>query len=629
MKQRDAILKIVERTLHAIVLCLATMIVFVGAGGCDTSSPRGQIPGVLQSAPPLEEFDGNNNYRPYYRTAEMNTPRYLHQAIAHSGGLIWVFGGSDERGLSALDSVEFYDQSTFDDDVPPLESITGLWIDTNIEGDPITFINGARLLFTATEIGNSDILLIGGTTNLLTGLIHARAEAFEPSERLFRLVEGEMREPRFRHTSTVLSTGGVLIAGGQAFTTVTVIDEEIPEGQPGRERQETRFPSTSTCEWFLPTDDAFDYVRLLDNEAELTTLQTRRGRSDHAFGRLAGPDNILNGPDDMFFVTAGLQTLSAVSGLAPQNKMPGGGGFDLMTSVEVFDAGTNIFTLIASVRLTDGRLDKPYAINLGQFNDFTIDGVLGMGNSVLVTHGNVGGGCPINQFTDQLFLATYTPGAGPAQGIRFFESREDIFFSHIQHAEYIPPGGAPIAGVQVARCATNPVPMPRFVEPLVQGVDRQQTWVFSLAGVDIFGPPCSYNHSSAAMLAGCVFDPFFNVPVALVNNLDPRNLGNARRANPQNFLGIVGAWFTMDGHIDGTIDSWGGVSADRWAENRGLQRAYTVCTPLAGVDGRLGSFDDRILLTGGGRSYQSQGGEPTTPSAELFLPPGSSAFNRD
>jgi hypothetical protein len=103
---------------------------------------------------------------------------------------------------------------------------------------------------------------------------------------------------------------------------------------------------------------------------------------------------------------------------------------------------------------------------------------------------------------------------------------------------------------------------------------------------------------------------------------------NARRANPQNFLGVVGAWFTMDSYIDETLASWGTtLSEARWAANKGQARAYVVCTPLAGVDGRVGSFDDRILLVGGGRGYQSQGGEPTSPSAEIFLPPGTSAFN--
>ena len=60
--------------------------------------------------------------------------------------------------------------------------------------------------------------------------------------------------------------------------------------------------------------------------------------------------------------------------------------------------------------------DLEATVNLGQFNDFTPDGVLGMGNAVLVTHGNVGGGCPVTPLIDQVFMASFTPGAGPALG---------------------------------------------------------------------------------------------------------------------------------------------------------------------------------------------------------------------
>ena len=37
--------------------------------------------------------------------------------------------------------------------------------------------------------------------------------------------------------------------------------------------------------------------------------------------------------------------------------------------------------------------------------------------------------------------------------------------------------------------------------------------------------------------------------------------------------------------------------------------------------GKLNSFDDRILITGGGGSFPS-GGAPTAPSTIVFLPPG-------
>ena len=100
-------LKACERVLYGVVCGLCALILLISIGGCDTGTPKTQIPGVLQSAPPLAEFDANNNYVPYYRTGEMNTPRYMHRAIAHSSGLIWALGGSDERGLSSLEITSF------------------------------------------------------------------------------------------------------------------------------------------------------------------------------------------------------------------------------------------------------------------------------------------------------------------------------------------------------------------------------------------------------------------------------------------------------------------------------------------------------------------------------------------
>jgi len=123
------------------------------------------------------------------------------------------------------------------------------------------------------------------------------------------------------------------------------------------------------------------------------------------------------------------------------------------------------------------------------------------------------------------------------------------------------------------------------------------------------------------MVAGCVFDPFFDVGAALERDASPRDLRFARQANPENSLGIVGAWLTIDGNVDGNVESWGTTPADEWPQSRGRSRVYTVLTPLAGVDGRLGTLDDRVLLIGGGTQYARQGGEPTSPSAEILLPP--------
>ena len=640
----------IEKALYGLVSCLCGLIIVTASGGCDLGTPTSSISNLLQSAPPLEEFDENNNYVPYKQTSELNTPRYMHEGKTHTGGLAFVIGGSDERGLSSLDSIEFFDQSTFDQNAPVVETETGLWVDSDIEGNPIVMLSGPRILHTITELPTGRFLIIGGTTNLAAGEVVARAEIFDPNTRQSTFVEGEMVQARFRHRVDVLPNGNLIVTGGQTLTNVTVVNPNVKPGTPGAETQEARYPSTRNIEVFSPNDSAFLPLTLRNSDASPSRLASQRGRADHAVARLAGPDDILRGSDDMYIITAGLETLSATSGLAPDTKFPGSvgrGEADGKTSIEIFDPGTNICSLISSVKLDDARVERAYAVNLGKYNDRTPDGILGMGNSILITHGNSDGTCPTTPLVDQVFFAYYQPGAGPARGIRFFEVREDVYLSHIQNMEY--PGPlAPARGDQIARCGTNPVSLPRkFVDADHPSVEKQ-SWIFSLAGVDVFPTPtgCAFNHNSPAMVAGSVFDPFFNITANLTNNLPPRDLRNERRGNPLNRLGIVGAWFTIDGNItssgpmrvitaddaDGMSDdilSWGTTPQNRWPENKGLERVYTTCLQIGGVDGIIGSYDDRILLAGGGKSFGAFGGEPTAPSAEVFLPPGNSDFNED
>ena len=623
----------IEKALYGLVCCLCGLIIVTASGGCDLGTPRSRISNLLQSAPPLEEFDENNNYLPYKQTSELHTPRYMHEGKTHTGGLAFVIGGSDERGLSSLDSIEFFDQSTFDQNAPVVETETGLWVDSDIEGNPIVMLSGPRILHTITELPSGRFLIIGGTTNLAAGEVVSRAEIFDPNTRQSIFVEGEMVQPRFRHRVDVLPNGNLIVTGGQTLTNVTVVNPAVKPGTPGAETQEARYPSTRDVEVFSPNDNSFVPLTLRDSAAPPARLASQRGRADHAVSRLAGPDNVWGGSDDMYIVTAGLETLSAVSGLAPDTKFPGSvgrGEADGKTSIEVFDPGTNIFTLISSVKLDDARLERAYAVNLGKYNDYTPDGVRGMGNSVLITHGNSDGTCPTTPLMDQVFVASYQPGAGPARGIRFFEVREDLYLTHIQNMEY-PGPMAPARGDQISRCGTNPVSLPRQFEDAIHPVLEKQIWIFSLAGVDVFPVPggCAYNHNSPAMVAGSVFDPFFNVAANLSNNYEPRNLVNERRTNPQNYLGIVGAWFTIDGNITSDMLSWGTTPQNRWPENKGLERVYTTCLQIGGVDGIIGSYDDRILMAGGGKSFGAFGGEPTAPSAEVFLPPGNSDFNED
>ena len=286
---------------------------------------------------------------------------------------------------------------------------------------------------------------------------------------------------------------------------------------------------------------------------------------------------------------------------------------DGVSVLEFYDPQTRVFTQVGNVQLASPRINDPYIINLGAHNDFTIDGVKGMGNVALITHGNTDGSCPITPVVDELLVANYT-GFGPAQGLQFFQVEELQNLSHVQGIEY----GVLAA---VGRCSSNPLVLPRRMVT-VPGVSAIQSWVFALGGVFITCCPCTYIYGdgSETIRAGCVFDPYFNLP-AVQLGLSPRDLTSTRSQN--NPTGVIGTWLTLDGFIP-TVDMslYGSTpQATRWARAVADRRVYYKNIPVAGEDGILNTPDDRILLAGGGIDYPGFGSEPTTPSAEIFLPP--------
>jgi len=590
--------------------------------GCDFTGPADEgvgIQNVTQSAPKLPEYDENDLYSPYYTTDDMSRPRYFHEFAISQSGFAIVFGGSDERGYSGIDTVEIFDQSTFEKDVVRPDSLAGLWIDTNFEGDPITFMNGARMLFTVNLLADGRLLCCGGSADLLAQTVQEKAEVFDPETRTFESLEDTMVKPRFRHSSVRLSDGSILLVGGQIQSTVTVINENVEEGNPGRQTQVTVFTTTPLSEYYSPTENAFIELTLPDTDRP-ARLNTPRGRAGHATAKIAGPDSILNSSDDVFVIAGGFQALSAQ--FAPRSKLPGAvgrGNADGILVIEFYDPQTRVFTQVSNLQLGGARVNDPFVLNLGYFNNYTIDGVLGMGNVALITHGNVDGTCPVTPLIDEHVVANYT-GFGPAQGLQFFAVEDTQNGSHVQDIEYPPPPEGPGPGY-IARCATNPVLLPRKMA-VVSGVNPIETWVIAVAGCYVPGcPPGPIYGDHAAIRAGCVFDPFFSLP-AVQLGLSPRDLISNRSKN--NPTGVIGCWLTMDGALPTTdMSNYQTTPESRWARANGIQRVFGKNITLAGEDGIMNTPDDRILLAGGGIDYYGPGAEPTTPSAEICLPPGS------
>ena len=583
--------------------------------GC--SGGRLGIQGVNDEAPELLEFNEQGDYEPYYATAKMERPRYLFRSHVTELGLTIIAGGTDERGFSGLDTLEIFDQSENERDTPAPPSLSGAWIDTNFEGDPMVFQNGPRMLFTINRLADGRILIVGGTENLTAIEINQTAEFFDPELRIFEELDSEVElvSPRIRHQSTLLTDGRLMFIGGQDQRTVTVVDPLIPEGLPGRQRQQRVFVTSKTSTVYSPKDNEFTILNIRDSE-NASELRSPRGRAGFAISSIAGPDLRLNSADDITILAGGFQTLSG--SLAPAEKFPGAvgrGEADGQATIEMFDQQTNVWAQVSNISLASSRINDPHIMNLGQFNDFTIDGLQGMGNLILITHGNDDRLCPETPTDgDDLLVVRFT-GFGPAQGAQFFRISEEQDFSHVQGIEY------PLEAI--GRCGTNPVALPRSMAT-APNISNVATWIVAAAGLSISRTPdgCVY-FTGTSVRSGTIFDPYYSLSAERVG-FSTRNLSSQRSVD--NPLGTIGCWLTLDGVIP-TVDraGFGDTPVNRWAQMTAPSRVWGTNTRVPGEDGILNTPDDRILLVGGGVEYDnglSIGGEPASPSAEILIPPG-------
>ena len=577
-----------------------------------------------QSAEPLPEFNEQNQYEPYFVTGEMNTPRYFHEAIKLSTGLILIVGGTDESGFSALDTVEIFDQSTIQEDETVPESLKGTWFDTNFEGDPLIMQN-PRLLHTLTRLSNDRIIILGGSPSMSQAIPIRQAEIFDPLTRVFEEVEGEMVEGRVRHVATPLDDGRLLISGGQFHTVFTLNQDVIvgggfgQQGQGNIQTQTDIFPSNRESETFSLVNAEFQILNVPDTTRP-ATLTSSRGRSGHTVVRIAGPDNRLNSGDDLYLLFGGFQTFSGQN--APQILFPYslGNSVTPLLQVEFFDPTVGIFTEVPIIRMRGPRVNIPQAANLGVHNQSTPDGVLGMGNAVLVCLGDDNAMDTFTTSIDEVFIATFT-GFGPAQGFQLFR-QEGSFNEHVQGIEAFEAlGGEFEQAIPPGRTQTNIVTLPRSI-PTLQGSDAG-SWVFAGGGILVY-PDLNgiVLYTGGTIAAGCLFDPFYSITAVLDFDSSARDLRPGRR-NSGNPVGINGTWLALDGFIPTTtLDNFGDTPFGNFAVMKGEVRLNGKLISIAGQDGIDDTFDDRVLFTGGGTNFITGGGEPTFPSSEILLVPG-------
>jgi hypothetical protein len=131
-------------------------------------------------------------------TGAMNVARDEHTATALANGKILVAGGEDPAGLSDA-STELYDPAS------------GVW---SLTGR----LHAGRLEHTAVLLHNGKVLVSGGNkVTASTTTVLSSAELYNPATGAWTTT-GTMRSPRVGHTSTVLTSGLALDAGGSNNT---------------------------------------------------------------------------------------------------------------------------------------------------------------------------------------------------------------------------------------------------------------------------------------------------------------------------------------------------------------------------------------------------------------------------
>ncbi len=616
------------------VVCAAGLLA-AGLAGCGGSGGLS----ASSSAPPLPEFNEQNLSSPYFATGEMNIPRYLHQIIRLADGLVLVVAGSDENGFSAIDTAEIFDQGKLKANEKEPESIRGTWFDTDFEGNPVTMAI-PRIFHTITELPDNNVIVIGGAPTITQAVPTGDVEVYDQLTRQFSTLEEEMDKPRFRHAATPIGDGRILISGGQVHDVFTQSQNAVvvgggQQGQVAIQIQLDIFPSARVSEVFDIIEQRFEPL-FLPETLRPALLTPSRGRAGHTTARFAGPDNRINTGDDLYLLVGGYQTLSGEN--APQQKFPGqatpdpgvGGGSagaGAHLSLEFYDPVVGFFTEVLIVRLTMPRINDPQATNLGDANEFTPDGVLGMGNTILICNGDDNepvGARDTAWAEDEIYVATFT-GFGPAQGLQFFK-QGDPFFEHNQGVEaFEAEGGLPETGPCLTepclgRSQTNIVALPRRLQTVLG--DTMTTWVFTGGGVHLWIATGQIIYFGGTIASGVVFDPFYSLTAIRDFDSSARDLRPGRRASG-NPVGVIGTWFAIDGLFpDTTIDGFGDTPLAEFAVMRAGERAWTRITPIAGEDGIDDTVDDRVLFAGGGSDPFGPGGEPSFPSSEILLMPG-------
>ncbi|MEM7165676.1 MAG: hypothetical protein AAF581_09440 [Planctomycetota bacterium] len=600
---------------------------------CNSGGRAGGGSGILNlvsAAPPLDNDNAN------YATAKLNTPGYGHTATYLGDGTVVIIAGTDERHFTTLDRAEIYDQTVREDPAP--ESISGVWIDLDFAGDPILLQFGGRCFHTATELADGNVLVAGGTTDILVGEAVADAEIYDRQSRAFNptflQINNTMINPRFNHTATQTGTGKVLLAGGQRAVMETIIDPNFPPGNPLFMVDILTFPSTETMEFFNPA--TMEFEEALNQAGQEIELQTSRGRSEHTVIAVGGFDNSLNTTDDKFIIAGGIRTLSPL--FAPQVKFPQRAQVFQMQSVEFYDRTAGLVNVANNLQ-TEVHANGSRSLNYGAFSKVTPTGAEGTTNIALICFGNNDSNNQIgspgwSQPQAEEIVVTFT-GFGPSEGIEFWSATNELagVLQLNGNWEYVVAlalaGGMCIDGtfggfIGRVECPITNVSYNR----MINGEAFQGGWAVTAGGGNThqanLGTP-RVGHETWCIVDDVLsfeyFDPFYDAPPAYGLLLDPTTTADQPNDNP---TALIGAWLAADFVVAeetagvGLLDS---TAVPNMSKLRS-PACYHTMTTIPGEDGVINTFDDRVLVAGGGENWLQTGGEPSSVSGQVFLPAG-------
>lgn len=220
-----------------------------------------------------EIFDPTTNQ--FGATGSLAQPRCAHEAILLQSGKVLVVGGVDGN-LSALRSAEIYD--------PLSGTFTAV-------GD----MGQARVGLAVTLLASGKVLVTGGQDG---ETIHASAEVFDPGAGTFSGLSSSLGTPRVAHTATLLSSGKVLLAGG--FRVGGLTDTNDPNSKPLKATELFDAPSNTFVAGPDMSKGRANHTSTLLSSGKVLIIGGHANQFDvfdpanNSFGQVAGADALLS-----------------------------------------------------------------------------------------------------------------------------------------------------------------------------------------------------------------------------------------------------------------------------------------------------------------------------------------------